>query len=161
VRAAPIVASVDAVDCSEGGPAAVRTRRARGRADARARRIGMTGRSTPPASSALEWHGRPSAPLRGGMRRVPQESAVSQTLAQRKALAAGSARAREAAAEALRPELDRFDPVSCEAMRTVHALLRAGARLVDVRRGRVLLCRGEVLCIVDAAGRPDWRGGVS
>lgn len=85
---------------------------------------------------------------------------MSRTLAQRKPLAAGTTRACAAAAPALRPELDRFDPVSCEAMRTVHALLRAGARLVDVRRGRVLLCRDDALCVVDAAGRLDC-GGVS
>jgi hypothetical protein len=82
---------------------------------------------------------------------------MSQTLAQRKALAARTARADAVAACAVRPDLGRFDPVSCQAMQTVGALLRAGARLVDVQRGHVLLRRGDALCVVDAAGRLDCR----
>jgi len=82
---------------------------------------------------------------------------VSLTLAQRKALAERTARVDAAAASAVRPDLDRFDPVSCQAMQTVGALLRTGARLVDVQRGHVLLRRGDTLCVVDAAGRLDCR----
>ena len=83
---------------------------------------------------------------------------MSPTPAQRKALAAGTARTQAGASPAARPDLDRFDPVSCEAMRTVDALLRAGARLVDVQHGHVLLRRDDALCVVDAAGRLDCRG---
>lgn len=82
---------------------------------------------------------------------------MSLTLAQRKALAAHAARADAAAACAVRPHLGRFDPVSCQAMQTVRALLRAGARLVDVQRGHVLLRRDDALCVVDSAGRLDCR----
>ena len=82
---------------------------------------------------------------------------MSLTHAQRKALAARAARADAAAAAAVRPDLDRFDPVSCQAMQTARALLRAGARLVDVQRGRVLLRIDDALCVVDPAGRLDCR----
>jgi hypothetical protein len=77
---------------------------------------------------------------------------MSLTLAQRKALAA-----RTGPDPAVRTDLGRFDPVSCQSMQTVHALLRTGARLVHVERGRVLLRRGSATCVVDATGRVDWR----
>jgi len=78
---------------------------------------------------------------------------MSQTLAQRKALAARAARQPEAR---VRDDLGRFDPVSFHALQTVQALLRSGATLVHVERGRVLLRRQESLCVVDAAGRVTW-----
>lgn len=71
---------------------------------------------------------------------------MSQTLSQRKALS-GRARA---------PDLERFDPITSQAMQTVLALMRAGARLVRVERGCVVLRRQDSACVVDAAGRVTW-----
>jgi hypothetical protein len=71
---------------------------------------------------------------------------MTQTLSQRKALA-GRGRS---------PGLDRFDPVTAQAMQTVLALMRAGARIVHVERGRIVLRRQDSQCVVDAAGRVTW-----
>jgi len=81
---------------------------------------------------------------------------MSQTLAQRKALAARAARQPD---PQVRPDLGRFDPISFHAMQTVQALLRSGATLVHVERGRVLLRRQDSLCVVDSAGRVTWSAG--
>ncbi|RPH46297.1 MAG: hypothetical protein EHM87_02740 [Burkholderiales bacterium] len=112
---------------------------------------------------------------------------MSQTLAQRRALAArGNERTdrpdRPACARGPAPAADRdarappgaaddarapppgstddagrFRPDSGAAGRAILTLVRAGARVVDVGPERVLLRRGSSDCEVDRSGRVAWR----
>ena len=93
---------------------------------------------------------------------------MSQTLAQRRALAAhaashsavrtaprGAAPSGQAGADRT-PDLGRFAPLTPAALGTVKSLIGAGARLLRVDPGRVLLKREDSVCEVDAAGRVKW-----
>jgi hypothetical protein len=89
---------------------------------------------------------------------------MSQTIAQRKALAARSTTLAPAAAERAAPrEEDRatgsrhFEPVSVQALRTLEAMQKMGAKLVRVERGTVLLRRGDEVGAIEASGRVRWR----
>lgn len=87
---------------------------------------------------------------------------MSQTIAQRKALAARTAQTPTAAGQGV--PLDEpntasrhFEPVSVRALRALQALQKTGAELIRVERGTVLLRRGGDVGAIDPSGRVRWR----
>lgn len=85
---------------------------------------------------------------------------MSQTLAQRRALAAHARQRNPSESQAPASEEAtpaRGSPMTGPAGRAVLTLVRSGARIVEVGPERVRLHREGTECEVDTCGRVDWR----